>query len=157
MGGIWESIFSWDTLWWILLVLYVPSCIGLIVIVLLQKGKGTGFCGAFGMGGGSDAVFGPRSSKSLPIRLTYLAATLFMVIALVMSLVSPHVGKGSAPALVPIDDVETILTTGLSDLGLGEGGGGTDDSAPAATSDDGDSSDTTTEEAPVDAESGETS
>ena len=41
-----ERIFSADTFWWILMVLYVPACIGLIVIVLLQKGKGTSFAGA---------------------------------------------------------------------------------------------------------------
>ena len=62
-----SAIFSLATLWWLILILYVPACVGLIVIVLLQKGKGVGFAGAFGVGGGSEAIFGPRSSKSLPI------------------------------------------------------------------------------------------
>ena len=39
---MWEAIFSWDTLWWFMLICYIPCCIGLIVIVLLQKGKGLG-------------------------------------------------------------------------------------------------------------------
>ncbi len=38
-----ETIFSADTLWWILIIVYIPACFGLIVIVLLQKGKGAGF------------------------------------------------------------------------------------------------------------------
>ena len=46
------DFFSWDTLWYGLLIMYVPACFGLIVIVLLQKGKGTGFAGAFGAGAG---------------------------------------------------------------------------------------------------------
>ena len=95
-----EAIFSIDTLWYLILCLYIPSCLGLIVIVLLQKGKGVGFAGAFGVGGGSDTVFGPRSSKSLPQKLTYLMAGLFMLLALVMSTMSNKVGKGEAPEML---------------------------------------------------------
>lgn len=116
-----ESVFSIDTLWWILVCLYVPACIGLIVIVLLQKGKGTNFAGAFGVGGGSDAVFGPRSSQSLVVRLTYLAAAAFMIIAVIMSIISGKVGKGIAPETVQIDETNAISSTELSDLGLGSG------------------------------------
>ena len=47
----------WDIIWWVLIVPYVVSCIGLIVIVLLQKGKGVGFAGAFGVGAGSEKSF----------------------------------------------------------------------------------------------------
>jgi len=90
-------IFSLDFLWWLLMLLYVPACFALIVIVLLQKGKGVGFAGAFGMGGGSETVFGPRSVKSLPQKLTYTAAGVFMGLALILSLLSPHVGRGVAP------------------------------------------------------------
>lgn len=110
-----------DVLWWILVFLYVPACIGLIVIVLLQKGKGTGFAGAFGMGAGSDTVFGPRSRQSLPVRLTYVAATLFMVIALLMSIIAGRVGKGTAPELV---EEATVGSSSLIDLGIGTGAAG---------------------------------
>ncbi len=94
-----SAIFSLTTLWILILLLYVPACIGLIVIVLLQKGKGVGFAGAFGVGGGSEAIFGPRSSKSLPQKITYAAALLFMFLALLMSMLSGRVGKSAAPAL----------------------------------------------------------
>lgn len=95
-----EYIFSWTTLWWIMMVLYVPSCVGLIIVVLLQKGKGVGFAGAFGAGTGAETVFGPRTSRSLPQRITYTMAALFMVLALVMSLLSGRVGRGAAPELL---------------------------------------------------------
>jgi preprotein translocase subunit SecG len=94
-----DYIFSVQLLWWINIVLYVPACLGLIALVLLQKGKGVGFQGAFGMGGGSEAVFGPRSARSLPQRMTYTMAGLFMFLALVMSTLSGKVGQGSAPEL----------------------------------------------------------
>ena len=93
-------IFNWTLLWWIMLIIYLPACIGLIIVVLLQKGKGGGFAGAFGAGGGSEAVFGPRTSRSLPQKLTYTMAGTFLFLALVMSVLAGKVGKGAAPALV---------------------------------------------------------
>lgn len=94
-----DYIFSWNTLFWLLLVLYLPACFGLVGVVLLQKGKGTGFQGAFGAGTGAETVFGPRTSRSLPQRITYTMAGLFMVLALTLSLLSGRVGRGAAPAL----------------------------------------------------------
>ena len=79
-----------------MLVLYIPSCLGLIVIVLLQKGKGVGFAGAFGVGGGSDTVFGPRSARSLPQRITYAMAGIFMVLALLISMVYGTLNSGGS-------------------------------------------------------------
>lgn len=119
---MWDYIFRWDLLWYILLALYIPSCIGLIVIVLLQKGKGVGFAGAFGVGSGSDTVFGPRMSKTLPQRLTYVMAATFMVIALVMSLISGRMTRGMAPARVAEDAITQPDLSGLDDLGSAVGG-----------------------------------
>ncbi|MBI2425656.1 MAG: preprotein translocase subunit SecG [Candidatus Hydrogenedentes bacterium] len=95
-----DAIFSWTTLWWLIMFLYVPSCLGLIIVVLLQKGKGVGFAGAFGAGPGSEAVFGPRSARSLPQKITYTMAGLFMFLALIMSMLSGKVGRGTAPELL---------------------------------------------------------
>lgn len=99
-----EAIFSWNTLWVIMWAMYLPACIGLIVIVLLQKGKSSGFAGAFGAGGGSETVFGPRARKSLPVKLTYAMATLFMVLSMSMSLVAGRVHRGVAPELVEVEE-----------------------------------------------------
>lgn len=111
----------YDMLWWGLMILYVPACIGLIVIVLLQKGKGTSFAGAFGVGAGSETVFGPRGSQTLPVRLTYAAAATFMTIALVMSIISGKVGKGAVPELVEETDAASLTSDVLLDRGMGGG------------------------------------
>ena len=103
-----EAIFNSTVLWWLILLLYLPACLGLIVIVLLQKGKGAGFAGAFGVGGGSDTVFGPRSSKSLPQKITYAAAGVFMVLALLMSTLSGRVGRSAAPAPVSEEEIANM-------------------------------------------------
>lgn len=114
-----------NVLWWTMLVIYVPACIGLIVVVLLQKGKGTGFAGAFGMGGGGDAVFGPRSGKSLPQKLTTLMAALFMILALGMSLIGGKISSGPAPDKEDPSGYKATIGTELDGLGLGTGQIGT--------------------------------
>lgn len=136
-----DRILSWDTLWYVLLVMYVPACLGLVIIVLLQKGKGTGFAGSFGAGGGpgAETVFGPRAGQTLPVKLTYIAAGIFVFISLSMSLIASYVGRGRAPELVDgaAGDGAPMSSTGLEDLGIGggkQGAGGaaaTQGAAPA--------------------------
>jgi len=130
-----ETIFSWDSLWVILLIVYIPACLGLIIIVLLQKGKGAGFAGSFGAGAGpgSDTVFGPRSGQTLPVKLTYAAAVVFISISVIMSVVSGKVGKGDAPELVEEDGTAVEVISGLDDLGIGEGRAGAGSSMPDAS------------------------
>jgi protein translocase SecG subunit len=110
-----------------MMTVYLPACLGLISIVLLQKGRGTSFAGAFGIGPGSETIFGPRASKSVPVRLTHILAGLFMVLAITMSLVSGRLGKGIAPEKVLEDKTAATesAVSGLDDLGIGQ------DSEPA--------------------------
>jgi preprotein translocase subunit SecG len=125
-------------IWYFLMVVYLIACFGLIAVVLLQKGKGTGFAGAFGIGPGSDTVFGPRASKSLPVRMTYIMAGLFVVLSLTMSLLGGWIVKGQAPDKAP--EIESAGMTALEERGLqdapgeaeaAEGGSG-EAAAPAA-------------------------
>lgn len=118
--SILESIFSWSTAYWLLLILYVACCLILITVVLLQKGKGTGFAGAFGVGGGSDAVFGPRASKSLPARLTTIMASIFLFLAFALSLIEGKQTKGVAPEKITESQKDQDLS-GLESAGLGQG------------------------------------
>ena len=111
-----EMLFSWHALRMVLWCAYVPSCVGLIIIVLLQKGKGSGFAGAFGLGAGSDAVFGPRATRSLPARLTRIMASVFLVLAFAISIVDGRIASGNAPDKKI--EVETPQSA-LSDIGLG--------------------------------------
>lgn len=130
-----NGFFSFTTLWWLMLVIYIPACFALIVIVLLQKGKGTGFAGAFGVGGGSDTVFGPRVARTLPQKLTYGAAGVFMLLALLMSMISGLTARGIAPGLV--DEGQTATRESIDRL-FQEGGAAppaADDAAGAVTVD----------------------
>ncbi len=117
-----ETIFSWNTLYVLLLIIYVPSCIGLIGIVLLQKGKNMGFAGAFGVNPGGDTVLGPRASRSLPVRMTYFMAAAFMTICVLFALIEGRRNEGVAPDKVDpaVAAAEQQITDQLDDLGVGQ-------------------------------------
>jgi preprotein translocase subunit SecG len=65
--------------------LHVIVCLILILVVLLQSGKGADLAGAFG-GGATQTAFGSRGPASFLSKLTTVAAVLFMVTCLSLSL-----------------------------------------------------------------------
>ena len=71
----------------LLVILYVLVCLFLILVVLLQQGKGADLAGAFG-GGGSQASFGPRTSTNIMHRLTTVSFVLFVVLSLALAIIS---------------------------------------------------------------------
>lgn len=77
----------------LLLIIYLIACVGLILIVLLQAGKGASVGAAFG-GGGGQTVFGARSATFIG-RLTWVLATTFMTTALLLAIMSPRSGVDS--------------------------------------------------------------
>jgi len=58
--------------------LHVLLCLFLILIILLQPGKGGDVGAAIGGGGGSGSVFGPRGPANLLQRATTIVAVMFM-------------------------------------------------------------------------------
>ena len=71
----------------LLIILYVLVCIFLILVVLLQQGKGADLAGAFG-GGGSQTSFGPRSASNIMHRMTTGSFVLFVVLSLALAILS---------------------------------------------------------------------
>jgi preprotein translocase subunit SecG len=70
---------------YVLYTLYIIACVFLILVVLLQSGKGGDVAAAFG-GAGSQTAFGPRGAQKPLEKATVTAAVLFMVLALIFSL-----------------------------------------------------------------------
>jgi preprotein translocase subunit SecG len=64
-----------------LTVLHVLVCVFLILVVLLQAGKGGGMGIAFG-GGGSQTVFGSSGAGNFLTRLTSITAAIFLITSL---------------------------------------------------------------------------
>ena len=109
----------------VMIIFYVIVCVSLIVIVLLQSGKGGGLAGVFGSGGGSQAIFGARTGDVMTKTTTALAI-LFMVLSLVLAILSGNRSRS--------------LTEEIDKLGL-------DEKPPAALEDPGEASASVDEEA----------
>ncbi|MEO8049769.1 MAG: preprotein translocase subunit SecG [Acidobacteriota bacterium] len=78
-------------------IVHVIVCLFLAVVVLLQSGKAADLAGAFG-GMGSQTVFGPRGSATVLSKATTIAAAMFMLTSLTLSILSTRSGKAS-PAI----------------------------------------------------------
>ena len=86
----------------LLVVLYVLVCIFLVLVVLLQQGKGADLAGAFG-GGGSQTSFGPRSASNIMHRMTTVSFVLFVVLSLALAILSGKQGTSVMEAVeVPV-------------------------------------------------------
>ena len=70
-----------------LTVLHVLACVFLIVIVLLQRGKGAEMGAVFG-GGAGATVFGSRGAGNFLTRMTTAAAVIFMLTSLTLAYVA---------------------------------------------------------------------
>src|SRR4051812_2368414 len=81
----------------LLTIVHIIVCLFLVIVVLLQSGKAADLAGAFG-GMGSQTVFGPRGSATVLSKATTIAAALFMVTSLTLSILSTRAGKAS-PAI----------------------------------------------------------
>ena len=86
----------------LLVVFYVLVCIFLVLVVLLQQGKGADLAGAFG-GGGSQTSFGPRSASNIMHRMTTGSFILFVVLSLALSILSGKKGSSVMKAVeIPV-------------------------------------------------------
>lgn len=78
--------------------LHVLVCLFLIAVVLLQSGKAADLAGAFG-GMGSQTAFGPRGAATVLSKATTIAAALFMVTSLALSIVATRNEGGASTVL----------------------------------------------------------
>ncbi len=72
----------------LILVLHIIVSICLILIVLLQVGKGASLSGLFGGGGGSEAIFGGGGGDVFMKKLTVVFAVLFIFTSLTLTIIS---------------------------------------------------------------------
>ena len=92
-------------LYYLLSTLYVLVCFVLLMVILLQQGKGD-MAAAFG-GGSSNSAFGARTGATLLSKMTAGLAAVFMIGALTLAIVGQRGSSGSimsgtpAPAPAP--------------------------------------------------------
>lgn len=66
-----------------IIVMHILVCIALILIVLLQAGKGAEMGAAFG--GASQTIFGSAGAMGFLSKLTTVAAIIFMITSLLLT------------------------------------------------------------------------
>ncbi|PLX97020.1 MAG: preprotein translocase subunit SecG [Desulfuromonas sp.] len=101
----------------LLIALHVIVCIALIIIVLLQAGKGAEIGAQFGAGS-SQTIFGAGGGKDFMSRLTASAAIIFMLTSLTLAYFYGQPGSGSimpssvsAPAPAPAAPAAPAMDT----------------------------------------------
>lgn len=82
-------------LYYLVMTVYVIVCLVLMLVVLLQQGKGGDIANAFG-GGSSQAAFGARSGATVLSRATTVCAVLFVLGAVWLGLM----GSGGGGSVV---------------------------------------------------------
>lgn len=71
----------------VLIIIHVIVCVALIMIVLLQTGKGADMGAAFG-GGSSQTLFGSSGASTFLSKATTVAAIVFMLTSLTLAYLS---------------------------------------------------------------------
>ena len=84
----------------ILLIVHLFVCVALIMIVLLQTGKGADMGAAFG-GGSSQTLFGSTGASTFLSKATTVAAIVFMLTSLTLAYISSHRYKSSVMSDTP--------------------------------------------------------
>lgn len=77
-------------------VIEIVSAISIIILVLLQHGKGADAGATFGSGGGSGSLFGASGSSNFLSRTTAVFATVFFVTTVILVLLLSHGRIGDA-------------------------------------------------------------
>ncbi|MCH7869606.1 MAG: preprotein translocase subunit SecG [Myxococcales bacterium] len=90
-----------------LVVLHIMACAVLVLVVLLQRGKGSDIGAALG-GGGSNTVFGSRGAGNFLTKLTTASAIIFMSTSLSLA----YLGNQSSSPLEMGDEIIDLESPG---------------------------------------------
>ena len=91
----------------LLIFFYILISISLILIILLQQGKGSDIGSAFGAGS-SNTMFGTSSSSNPLTKVTAILAAIFLILSLSIT----YISRSSMIEDSPIIEVE-IYETGI--------------------------------------------
>ncbi|TBV81809.1 MAG: preprotein translocase subunit SecG [Desulfobulbaceae bacterium] len=119
-----------------LIVAHLFVCFFLVIIVLLQQGKGASVGASFG--GSSQTLFGTEGPLPMMNKITTAAAVVFMITSLSLAYFSARVGDGSVMEVMPtpVVGVEEVapapdpVVIPLPQAGPGDTPGGAPGDAP---------------------------
>ncbi|HEY1273101.1 MAG TPA: preprotein translocase subunit SecG [Terriglobales bacterium] len=88
-------------------IVHIIVCLFLIIVVLLQSGKGGDIAAAFAGGMGSQTAFGPRGAATALSKATTWSAVIFMVTSIVLSIFAQRRTTGSNSVLQGVKPTQT--------------------------------------------------
>ena len=99
--------------YYLFVTLYVIACLVLMIVILLQQGKGGDIANAFG-GGSSQAVFGARAGATVLTKITAGLTVAFMGLALVLAVWG---SRGTSSVVGGVDGPPAVnLPAGATDF-----------------------------------------
>lgn len=116
--------------YYLFVTLYVVACLVLMIVILLQQGKGGDIANAFG-GGSSQAVFGARAGATLLTKVTAGLTVAFMSLALLLAIWG---SRGTGSVVGGVDGPPPVsLPAGATDIPAQPAATAPTTTAPAAT------------------------
>jgi preprotein translocase subunit SecG len=117
----------------ILLAILVLDGLFLGVVILLQSGKGGGLAAMGGGASATDGILAGRQATTVLTRATWIAAGIFMSLALILSILS---SRSTQPQSILLDGLQQSapapILPGLTDSPIGDEGttGGGEETTP---------------------------
>lgn len=103
----------------LLTIVHVLIAILLILIVLLQSGKGSDLGSVFG-GGASQTLFGAAGSKTILTKITTVLAVLFMLTSFVLATMPASKGKSALQKELEKETTSTQKETAIPNATTGD-------------------------------------
>ncbi len=119
-----------DTIQKAMLIGHTLIAVFIIILVLMQRGKGADAGAAFGAGA-SGTVFGSRGSSSFFSRATAVLATAFFASSLTLAYMSSQRAEGPSSLLEGSEPVEASIDAGPTDGDTAPVGGTSADELPS--------------------------
>ncbi len=83
-----------------LVVLFILISIAMVIVILLQAGKGQGLAGAIGGGAGGNSMFGGRGAADFLSKATTWTAIIYAVLAIVIGIMFKSEAQEAQKSLI---------------------------------------------------------
>lgn len=89
----------------LLILIHILACVFLILVVLLQQGRGADLASAFG-GAGGQTLFGARGATTLLHKLTTIGFIIFLITSILLGIVQRKSISGSIMESIKKEEVK---------------------------------------------------
>jgi len=83
-----------------LIIIFILLSFSMVVVILLQAGKGQGLAGSIGGGLGGGAIFGGRGAADFLSKATSWIAALYLIFAIVIGIIYKSEAESAQKSLI---------------------------------------------------------